>query len=85
MSTEEFEDTKRVIRIRKSKKTRQHNGQKKKVKKTNHDLQNRFTFQVRVSACAIRNLASVTCKVKSTLTVTYFRKSVNKSTKHMTC
>ena len=30
---EEFEDTKGVIRIRKSKKDRQHNGQKKKDKK----------------------------------------------------
>ena len=29
---EEFEDTKEVIRIRKSKKHRQHNGQKKKDK-----------------------------------------------------
>jgi hypothetical protein len=29
---EEFEDTKEVIRIRKSKKNRQHNGQKKKYK-----------------------------------------------------
>jgi len=28
--SEEFEDTKGVIRIRKSKKNRQHNGQKKK-------------------------------------------------------
>jgi len=35
---EEFEDTKRVIRIRKSKKDRQHNGQK--YKRTNNDLQN---------------------------------------------
>jgi hypothetical protein len=34
---EEFEDTKRVIRIRKSK-DRQHNGQKRK--KTNNNLQN---------------------------------------------
>jgi len=34
----EFEDTKRVIRIRKSKKNRQHNGQKKKDKQ-------RFTKQ----------------------------------------
>ena len=35
---EEFEDTKRVIRIRKSQKDRQHNGQKKKDKQlsTNH-------------------------------------------------
>ena len=31
---EEFEDTKGVIRIRKSKKDRQHNGQQKKDKRT---------------------------------------------------
>jgi hypothetical protein len=31
--TEELDDTKGVIRIRKSKKDRQHNGQKKKDKK----------------------------------------------------
>ena len=37
---EEFEDTKGVIRIRVSKKNRQHNGQKKKCKRTNNDLQN---------------------------------------------
>jgi hypothetical protein len=37
--TEEFEDTKGVIRIHKSKKNRQHNG-KKKYKRTNNDLQN---------------------------------------------
>ena len=37
---EESEDTKGVIRIRKSKKDRQHNGQKKKNKRTNNDLQN---------------------------------------------
>ena len=36
----EFEDTKGVIKIRKSKKDRQHNGQKKKDKRTNNDLQN---------------------------------------------
>jgi len=40
MLYEEFEDTKGVIRIRKSKKNRQHNGQKKKYKRTNNDLQN---------------------------------------------
>ena len=38
--TKEFEDTKGVIRICKSKKNRQHNGQKKKYKRTNNDLQN---------------------------------------------
>jgi len=37
---EEFEDTKGVIRIRISKENRQHNGQKKKYKRTNNDLQN---------------------------------------------
>ena len=37
---EEFEDTKGVIRIRISKKNRQQNGQKKKDKRTNNDLQN---------------------------------------------
>ena len=35
----ELEDIKGVIRIRKSKKDRQHNGQKKKDKRTNNDLQ----------------------------------------------
>ena len=37
---QEFEDTKGVIRTRISKKNRQHNGQKKKYKQTNNDLQN---------------------------------------------
>jgi len=37
---EEFEDTKMVIRIRKSKNNRQHNGQKKTDKGTNSNLQN---------------------------------------------
>jgi hypothetical protein len=37
---EEFEDTKGVIRICISKKNRQHNGQKKKYRRTNNDLQN---------------------------------------------
>jgi hypothetical protein len=38
--SEEFEDTKVVIRICKLKKDRQHNGQKKKDKRTNSDIQN---------------------------------------------
>ena len=37
---EEFEDTKGEIRIRISKKNRQHSGQKKKYKRTNNDQQN---------------------------------------------
>ena len=36
----EPEDTKGVIRIRKSNKNRQHNGQKKNDNRTNNDLQN---------------------------------------------
>jgi hypothetical protein len=38
LQQEEFEDTKGVIRIRISKKNIQHNGQKKKYKRTNNDL-----------------------------------------------
>jgi hypothetical protein len=40
LRNKEFEDTKGVIKIRISKKDRQHNGQKKKYKRTNKDLQN---------------------------------------------
>jgi peptidyl-tRNA hydrolase len=36
---EEFNDTKGAIRIRISKNNRQHNGLKKKYKRTNYDLQ----------------------------------------------
>ena len=37
-SKEDLKDTKGVTRIRISKKNRQHNGQKKKYKRTNNDL-----------------------------------------------
>ena len=37
---EEFADSKGATRIHKSKKNRQHNGQKNKDKRTNKDLQN---------------------------------------------
>ena len=37
---EEFEDTKRIIRIHKSKKDKQHDGQKKKDKRTHNYLEN---------------------------------------------
>ena len=40
MQVRRVEDTKGVIRNRNSKKSRQHNGQKKKDKRTNNDLQN---------------------------------------------
>ena len=47
---EKFDNTKRVIRIRKSKKSRQHNGQKKKDKRTNKDdLQGKLRCTGRVS------------------------------------
>jgi hypothetical protein len=42
---EEFEDSKGIIRIRKSKNDRQHNGQKKKDKRTNNDLRPSFALQ----------------------------------------
>jgi hypothetical protein len=37
--TKELEDTRKLTRVRKSKKDRQHNGQKKKDKRTNNGLQ----------------------------------------------
>jgi hypothetical protein len=40
IKTKEFENTKGVIRIRISKKNKQHNGQNKKYKLTNNDQQN---------------------------------------------
>ena len=40
LNLEEFEDIKGVIRIRISKKNRQHNNQNKKYKRTDNDLQN---------------------------------------------
>jgi hypothetical protein len=43
---EEFEDNKRVIRIRISKKNRQHSDQKKKYKRSNNDRQNMQIKQV---------------------------------------
>jgi len=39
LKQEEFEDTKGAIRIRISKKNRQHNGKKKRYKSTNNNLQ----------------------------------------------
>ena len=45
---EELEDTKAAIRIRISKKNRQHNGQNKKYKRTNNDLQNIHNNKTRI-------------------------------------
>jgi hypothetical protein len=51
---EEFEDTKGVIIIRISNKNRQHNGQKKKYKKTNNDLQNKhIKLKIANSSCIV--------------------------------
>ena len=55
MYEEEFEDTKGVIRIRKSKKNRQHNGQKKKYKRTNNDQQNTHKTKNRVTRTPLNN------------------------------
>ena len=51
---EEFEDTKGVIRIRISKKNRQHNGQKKMYKRTNNHLQNMHKTKDRVSRTPLK-------------------------------
>ena len=58
---EEFEDTKGVIRIRKSKKNRQHNDQKKKDKKDKqrsakptHETKNRVTRIPLKTGCELR-------------------------------
>jgi len=48
-SHEEFEDTKGIIRICESNMNRQHNGQKKKHKRTNNDLQTYNTMAKRKS------------------------------------
>jgi hypothetical protein len=57
----EFEDTKWVIRIRKSK-DRQHNGQKKKDKRTNNDLQN-ITYKTkdRVTRTLLKTEGELRC------------------------
>ena len=54
---EEFKDTKGVIRIRISMKNRQHNGQKKKYKRGNNDLQ-----YMKIDN-AIEYIKSVKCRI----------------------
>jgi hypothetical protein len=57
---EEFKDTKGVIRIRKSKKDRQHNDQKKKDKRTNNDLQNTtHTTKDRVTRTQLKTMGEL--------------------------
>jgi hypothetical protein len=48
-----FEDTEGINRIRKSKKDRQHNGQKRKDNRTNNDLQ-RITHKTKDRATRTR-------------------------------
>ena len=57
----EFEDTKSVVRICKSK-DRQHNGQKKKDKRTNNDLQN-ITYKTkdRVTRTPLKTEGELMC------------------------
>jgi len=85
---EEFEDTKGVIRIRKSKKDRQYNGQKKQDERTNNDLKNiahktkdqvtRTPLKIGdVLRCSGRVCSS--CYTSSTLRVTLVTNPVNKS------
>jgi len=52
---EEFEDTKGDMRIRKSRKDRQHNGQKKGDKKTNNDLHKTLHIKLRTKCNDIMN------------------------------
>ena len=62
---EEFEDTKGVIRIRKSKKVRQHNDQTKKDIRTNSDLQNiTHQFKNRVTRTPLKTGGELRCSGK---------------------
>jgi hypothetical protein len=58
---EEVEDTKGVITIRISKKNRQHNGQKKKYKRTNNDLQHTYTTKDRVTRTPLKTGGELMC------------------------
>jgi hypothetical protein len=62
---EELEDTKGVIRIRKSKKNRKHNGQKKKDKRTNNHLQNILTNPTKTGG-ELRCSGSSSCSTNGT-------------------
>jgi len=63
---DEFEDTKGLIRIRKSKKDRQHNGQKKKDKRTNNDLQKKNGSTFKNNITPLRQLTgNKECWIKS--------------------
>ena len=59
-----FEDTKGAIRIRISKKNGQHNGQKKKYKRTNNDLQNIYKTKDRVTRTPLKIGGELRCSGK---------------------
>ena len=61
---EEIEDTKVVMRIRKSKKHRQDNDQKKKDKRIKHDIQNIHKTKDRVTRTQLKNQKSISFVVK---------------------
>jgi hypothetical protein len=62
---EEFEDTKETIRIRISKRTRQHNDQKKKYKRTNNDLpKHTYKTKDRVTPTYYRFVTRLTRRVR---------------------
>ena len=67
---EEFEDTKGIIRIRKSKKNRQHNGQKKKNRQHNgHKKKNRQHYDRKKKNKTTNNdLHNTTQKTKDRVT-----------------
>ena len=60
LSYEEFENTKGVIRILKSK-NRQHNSQNKKDRRTNNDLQNTHKTKDRVTETPLKTRGKLGC------------------------
>jgi hypothetical protein len=76
---EEFEDTKGAIGIRISKKNRQHNGQKKKYKRTNNNLQN-ITYKTkdRVTRTTLKTEDELRCsgRVSSSCSTSDTRRDV---------
>ena len=75
VNKKQFEDTKGVIRIRKSK-DRQHNGQKKKDKRTNNDLQNTtHKTKDRVTRTPLKTVGELRCsgRVRSSFSTSVTR------------
>jgi len=82
---EEFEDTKGAIRNRISKKNIQHNGQKKKYKRTNNDPQN---IHIKLKICELLDIEvkkprtcgrqTMSDNVQAEGSEDYFRKSITR-------